>query len=86
MAQVHVKVLGMVRLNTGLHELDAEVERVHDLYPLLLEKAREIKPDMAVTKADLEGCIVLINQKQIKKNVKLSDGDTVYLMTPVVGG
>ena len=86
MAHVHVKVLGMVRLNTGLHELDAEAKHVHDLFPLLLKEARKAKPDTTVTKADLEGCIVLINQKQSKKDARLSNGDTVYLMTPVVGG
>ena len=86
MAHVHVKVLGVVRLDTGVHEFEAEAERVHDLFPVLLDKAHEAKPDTTVTRADLEGCIVLVNQKQSKKSTPLFEGDTVYLMTPVVGG
>ena len=86
MAKVHIKLLGLFRLDTGLHELDAEGERVRDLYPVLLKRAREVKPDTTVTQADLEGCIILVNGKQVKKNMRLSDGDSVHLMSPVCGG
>ena len=86
MAKVHVELLGLFRLDTGLHRLDVEADRVRDLYPLLLAEARATKPDTTVTKADLEGCIALINGEQRKKGAKLADGDTVYLMSPVCGG
>ncbi len=86
MPHVQVKLFGMFRLDTGLHELDAQADRVSDLFPQLLEKAHEVKPDTMVTAADLEGCIVLINGKQSKKSAKLSEGDTVFLMSPVCGG
>ena len=86
MAHVHVKLLGVFRLDTGLHEIEAEADRVKDLYPILLAKAREAKPDTAVTQADLDGCIILLNNKQVKKNAVLADGDTVHLMSPIGGG
>lgn len=86
MAHVHVKLLGLFRLDTGLHEIEADADRVKDLYPILLKKAHEVKPDTTVTQADLDGCIVLINGKQLKKSARLADGDTVHLMSPVCGG
>ncbi len=86
MAHVNVKLLGLFRLDTGLHEVEAQVQRVKDLYPLLLEAARDENPETTVTRADLEGCIVLVNGKQSKKGAKLADGDEVYLMSPVCGG
>ena len=86
MPQVHVKLFGLFRLDTGLRELDAQARRVKDLYPILLEKARELNPDTTVTRADIDGCIVLVNGRQSKKSAKLTDGDTVHLMSPVCGG
>ena len=86
MAHVNVKLLGMFRLDTGLHELEAEAEYVRDLYPILLKKAREVKPGTQIKAADIDGCIILIDGKQCRKSKKLKDGDTVYLMSPVCGG
>lgn len=86
MPQVHVKMFGLFRLNTGLRELQANANRVRDLYPVLLQKAHENNPETTITRADIEGCVVLINGKQSKKNAKLEEGDTVYLMSPVCGG
>ena len=86
MAQVHVVALGLFRLDTGLHELDLEAEKVKDLYPLLLEKARELNPETSVTRGDLAGCIVLVNGRKSKKGMPLEDGDIVHIMSPVCGG
>ena len=86
MAHVKVKLFGLLRLDTGLRQIEADAERVRDLYPVLLTKAREAKPDTKITAADIDGCIILINGAQRKKNTALSEGDTVYLMSPVCGG
>ena len=86
MAHVSVKLLGMFRLDTGLHELEADAESVKDLYPILLAKAREAKPGTQIKAADIDGCIILIDGKQCRKYTKLEDGQTVYLMSPVCGG
>lgn len=83
---VHVKLFGLLRLDTGLKELSADVSSVRDLYPVLLAEAKRRKPSTTVTAADIDGCIVMINGKQGKKSSRLRDGDEVQLMSPVCGG
>lgn len=83
---VHVKLFGLLRLDTGLKELDAEAGDVKTLYPALLDAAKRANPDTKITAADIDGCIVVINGKQGKKPSRLSDGDEVWLMSPVCGG
>lgn len=83
---VKVKLFGLFRLDTGLKELELEAGSVKELYPVLLERARESKPDTKITAADLKGCIVVINGVQSKQSSRLHDGDTVMLMSPVCGG
>ena len=55
-------------------------------YLVLLEEAKKVNPKTKVTAKDIDGCIVVINGKQCKKSAKLSDGDEVWLMSPVCGG
>lgn len=86
MAHVNVVLLGLFRLDTGLHELELDAGKVKDLYPLLLKKAHESKPETTVTMADLNGCVALVNGRKAKKGTKLAEGDTVHLMSPVCGG
>ena len=83
---VHVKLFGLLRLDTGLKELDAEAATVEDLYPILLREAKRMKPATTVTARDVDGCVILINGKQGKKSSRLQDGDEVMLMSPVCGG
>lgn len=83
---VTVKLFGLFRLDTGLKEIKAEAHSVKDLYPILLDEAKKVNPTTMITAADIDGCIVVINGKQCKKNSKLKDGDTVFLMSPVCGG
>ena len=83
---VQVRLFGLFRLDTGIKRLEAEADTVKDLYPILLEKAREYNPETTITSADIDGCIVIINGKQSRKNSKLHDGDEVMLMSPVCGG
>ena len=83
---VHVKLFGLLRLDTGLKELDAEAATVGELYPILLREAKQRKPATTVTARDVDGCVILINGKQGKKSSRLQDGDEVMLMSPVCGG
>ncbi len=83
---VHVKLFGLLRLDTGLKTLDVEAASVRALYPALLAAAKEANPSTTVTAADIDGCIVMINGKQGKKSSRLLDGDEVLLMSPVCGG
>ena len=83
---VHIKLFGLLRLDTGLRELTAEAGSVRELYPVLLAEAKKANPSTTVTKADIDGCIVMINGKQGRKSSRLRDGDEVLLMSPVCGG
>ena len=83
---VTVKLFGLFRLDTGLKEIKAEADSVKGLYPILLAEAKRVNPTTMITAADIDGCIVVINGKQKKKNSRLKDGDVVYLMSPVCGG
>lgn len=83
---VNVKVFGLLRLDTGIRELEAEASRVSDLYPILLEEAKRKKSGTKVSAKDIDGCIVVVNGTQTTKHCALKDGDTVMLMSPVCGG
>ena len=83
---VHVKLFGLLRLDTGLRELDAQADNVKALYTALLDAAKRANPETKITAADIAGCIVVINGKQGKQSSRLSDGDEVWLMSPVCGG
>ena len=84
---IDVKLFGLFRLDTGIKNLTVEkAATVKDLYPILLEKAKEVNPRTKITAKDIEGCIILVNGKQSKKSCSLKDGDVVHLMSPVCGG
>ena len=83
---VHVQLFGLFRLDTGIKEMDADVKAVKELYPILLDKAKEINPNTTITAKDIDGCIIVVNGVQTRKTAKLSDGDQVMLMSPVCGG
>ena len=83
---VTVKLFGLFRLDTGLKEITADADDVKSLYPILLKEARRLNPKTKVKRADIDGCIVLVNGKQTTKKAKLQDGDEVQLMSPVCGG
>ncbi len=83
---VHVKLFGLFRLDTGIKELTAQADSVRALYPILLDEAKRANPETKITAADIDGCIVVINGRQSKKSSRLSDGDEVWLMSPVCGG
>jgi len=88
---IKVELFGLFRLDTGIKEFELDETKQHvscvrDLYPILLAKAKEINPTTKITAKDIDGCIIIINDKQTKKSAKLKDGDRVQLMSPVCGG
>ena len=83
---VQIKLFGLIRLDTGLKELRADVSSVKEIYPLLLREARRANPATKISAKDIDGCIVLVNNVQTGKHAILKDGDTVMLMSPVCGG
>ncbi len=84
---INVKLFGLFRLDTGIKSFETEaVETVKDLYPILLQKAKEVNPNTKISSKDIDGCIIIVNGGQTKKTCKLKDGDEVQLMSPVCGG
>ena len=77
---ITVKLYGLLRLDSGIRELDLEAATVAELYTRLSEKVDRL------TKKDLEGCVLLVNGKVSSRRTKLTDGDVVQLMPPVAGG
>lgn len=51
---VKVKLFGLLRLDTGLKELELEANSVKELYPLILEAAHSARPGTAVTLKDMD--------------------------------
>lgn len=77
---ITVKLYGLLRLDSGIRELDMEAATVEELYTRLPEITDRI------TKKDLRGCVLLVNGKACRRKTKLADGDVVQLMPPVAGG
>ena len=74
---ITVKLFGLVRLETGIKELQLEAANIKQLQKAL---ASHIPEDM------LKGCVLLVNGKQANRFTKLESGDQVMLMPPVAGG
>ena len=74
---ITVKLFGLVRLETGIKELQIEAANVKELKRQLIRYLPEEK---------IKGCVLFINGKQSNRFTKLNDGDQVMLMPPVAGG
>lgn len=77
---ITVKLLGLLRLDSGIRELTLEADSMKEVYTVLLARSDRITPKK------LNGCVILINGRQGSKRSKLEDGDQVVLMSPVAGG
>lgn len=75
---ITVKLFGLLRLETGIKELQTEAATVKDM----LQKLE----DTGIPRKTLAGCVIFVNNQPASKRSKLSDGDTVVLMPPVAGG
>jgi len=75
---ITVKLYGLLRIESGIRAKQMEAATVKDVLKNL--------SNCGLTKKDLDGCIILINGKPANRKSKLTDGDTVVLMSPVAGG
>lgn len=83
---VTVKLFGLLRLDSGVKQLELEAATVRELYPKLLEALHCSQPDSSMTLKDLKACAVAVNEIPAKLGTKLHDGDVVYLIPPIAGG
>ena len=77
---ITVKLFGLLRLDTGLRELQVEAANVKQL------KNEILRATDRITKEKLSGCVILVNGAPCKSWTKLKDGDQVTLLPPVAGG
>jgi len=75
---ITVKLYGLLRIESGIREKQLEAESVKEVLQQLA--------DCGVNRKDLLGCVILVNGNSANKRSKLTDGDTVVLMSPVAGG
>lgn len=73
-----VKLYGLLRLDSGIREKRLEAESVKDVLDSLA--------GCGIPKKDLRGCLIFVNGVSAGKRRRLTDGDTVVLMSPVAGG
>ena len=75
---ITVKLYGLLRIDSGIKEKQLEADTVKQVLEALAE--------CGVPKKALNGCVILVNGSSAAKRSKLTDGDTVVLMSPVAGG
>lgn len=75
-----VKMFGLLRLESGIKELQLEADTMKQVCAFLLASSDKI------SKTELESCLILINGNEGNMKSKLKDGDVVIFMSPVAGG
>lgn len=75
---ITVKLYGPLRIDYGIKERKIEAASIKEVFQDLIRQG--------ISQADLNSCIILINNKPANKRTSLHDGDVVQLMSPVAGG
>lgn len=75
---ITVKLYGLLRLDSGIREKELQADTVRDVLSALA--------DCGIPRRELEGCVVFVNGHSAGRRSRLTDGDTVVLMSPVAGG
>ena len=75
---IRVKLYGLLRIESGIKERQLEAAAVREV----LEELERC----GIPRKKLEAAVILVNGSSANKRSKLTDGDTVVLMSPVAGG
>lgn len=75
---ITVKLYGLLRIESGIREKQLEASAVKEVLAHL--------ETCGIARKDLNRCLILINGSSATIRSKLTDGDTVVLMSPVAGG
>ncbi len=75
---ITVQLFGLLRINSGIRRRELEAATVGEVLRILEGEG--------IDKKELSGCVILVNGKNAGKRQKLTDGDTVVLMSAVAGG
>ncbi|MCF0136792.1 MAG: MoaD/ThiS family protein [Oscillospiraceae bacterium] len=83
---VTVRVFGVLRLESGVKRLEADADRVQDVFRLVYEEIKRVKPEADISLKDVRSCVVTVNGKIVKNSTRLKDGDEVMLVPSSCGG
>ena len=83
---VTVKLFGILRIDSGVKELQLEAGNVKALIPLVCREIRRQRPDCAVSEKDLRACLTAVNGVRVGPRTKLRDGDVVSFFPAAAGG
>lgn len=95
MAEVTVKLFGVLRMDTHLVQEKLNIERVADIFESLNRRVDEVylenkKKNPALeppAKLAFKDAVVFINGERCsKKRTKLNDNDEIWLLSPASGG
>ena len=75
---ITVKLYGLLRIESGIREKQLEAATVKEVLDVLA--------GCGIDPRDLNCCVILVNGNNANRRSKLTDGDTVVLMSPVAGG
>ena len=75
---ITVKLYGLLRIESGIKEIQMDAGTVKEVLSHL--------ETLGISPKELSGCVILRNGTGTNKRSKLTDGDTVVLMSPVAGG
>ena len=75
---ITVKLYGLLRIESGIKEKQLQASTVKEVLESLAV--------CGIDRKDLNSCVILVNGNSASKKSKLTDGDTVVLMSPVAGG
>ena len=75
---IRVKLYGLLRIGSEIKERQLEAAAVKEV----LEELERC----GTPRKKLEAAVILVNGSSANKTSKLTDGDTVVLMSPVAGG
>ena len=75
---ITVKLYGLLRIESGIREQKLEAATVKEVLQAL--------ESLGIDPRDLSSCVILVNGSSANKKCKLTNGDTVILMSPVAGG
>lgn len=75
---ITVKLYGLMRIESGIRELQLECSDTKELYKLLQENGLD--------KQTLKGCCVLVNGETASARSRFAHGDVIQILPPVAGG
>lgn len=95
MADVTVKLFGVLRVDSHLAQETIEAERVEDIFESLNDRVDVVYNENKLKnpklehpdKLDFKDVVIFINGERCsKKRAKLNDGDEIWLLSPASGG